>query len=211
MVPALPGQVQLAVLVEVEGNVHVDELADVLGTLVHQHMYRRLVAQSRARHQRVPEVELRVVVRRRHRRDAPLGQPGAGDIDGLLGEHTAGEGRGEVQRAIKPRDPGPHNDHVIIGVPLRLHRPVNGVTHHSMSFFREKRLSLVLYRPLGCLATKSYIKSDAFSPPEPAKLPFIPLQNIQDPLSNHVPAQHVAVRGDRDGADVAGVLVVGAG
>ncbi len=84
-VPALPREVQVAVLL-IEVGAALDELADPIGSLARADLGDHLVAEARARDERVPRVGLGRVVGREDRGDAPLRVAGVGLVPVPLGE-----------------------------------------------------------------------------------------------------------------------------
>jgi hypothetical protein len=117
-VPALAGQRRVPVSGKVEAGAELLQQRDGGRSLLDEGADGVLVAQSRAGHERVVDVQLDVVVAAEDGGQAALGPGGAAVAEGRLGDDgdgTAGVGQGD--RGHQPGGAGAHDDHVRVARP----------------------------------------------------------------------------------------------
>ena len=112
VVPALPGQLELAGGVAIELGPAGDQLGDLVGTLRDQYAYGLLDAQPGAGHQGVGDVLLDRVPLRLDRGDATLRPVRRAGCDHVLGDDHHRAELAALQRGCQSRDPRTDHDHV---------------------------------------------------------------------------------------------------
>ncbi len=123
VVTALAGQLQAALLGLVEVGAGLDEPAHGVGPFGDEDPYGLLVAQARARHQRVVQVLFGCVALAEGRGDTALGPAGGAVVQSGLGDHDRRHALGlAAQGGGEPGDPGADDDHVGVDGPARCRR-----------------------------------------------------------------------------------------
>ena len=114
VVAALARDVEVALRVEIEGDVHFDELAHIVRSLGNEDLDGGLVAESRARDHRVLKVVFRIVQRRNGRGNAALRKPRIADLRVFLREDAAGMSLVYVQRGVKAGNARADDQNIIV-------------------------------------------------------------------------------------------------
>ena len=134
---ALPADRQVAVGIEVKGNMKSHQLPNVVGAFGAEYLYGLPVAESRPGHQGVLHMKGGLVVRQNCRGDAALGKVGVADFDALLAEHQNGFGSVNVQRGIEPRNSRTDNEYVGANHIPNVQITVERITHDDSSPWGE--------------------------------------------------------------------------
>ena len=157
--PAFTCNLQIALRIDVERDLHIYKRADVFRPLLDKHLHRFHVAQSGAGLQCIVDVVDIIVIRRHHCRDAALCKIGVAFVDVGFGDQRHLKRRIDVQRRVKACDAGADDDDVeIVCVGFKVVKAAKESSHNANQPYLSRCCALQQLQIIGCVLVHEIIQ-----------------------------------------------------